>query len=119
MHLGLKARLGRHGSGWSAGDKSELQRIPEWTSLLSQGFAVASVNYTLSTSAKFPQQIHEVKASIRYLRANGFRYGLNGRIGLWGGSAGGQLAPWRARVAGFPRWKARWVDAAPPAVFRR
>ncbi|MGW0593035.1 alpha/beta hydrolase fold domain-containing protein [Streptosporangium sp. NPDC002607] len=81
-----------HGGGWSAGDKSELQRIPEWTSLLSQGFAVASVNYTLSTSAKFPQQIHEVKAAIRYLRANSFRYGLNGRIGLWGGSAGGQLA---------------------------
>lgn len=81
-----------HGGGWAGGDKTELQRIPEWDSLLVQGFAVASVNYSLSTTAKFPQQIHEVKAAIRYLRANSFRYRLNGQIGLWGGSAGAQLA---------------------------
>ncbi|MFC5824596.1 alpha/beta hydrolase fold domain-containing protein [Nonomuraea insulae] len=91
-----------HGGGWSAGDKSELQRIPEWTSLLAQGFAVASVNYTLSTSATFPRQIHEVKAAIRYLRATGFRYGLNGQVGVWGGSAGGQLAALAGTSCGVP-----------------
>lgn len=91
-----------HGGGWSAGDKTELQRIPEWTSLLTQGFAVASVNYTLSTSARFPQQIHEVKAAIRYLRANSLRYGLNGKIGVWGGSAGAQLASLAGTSCGVP-----------------
>ncbi|MFJ5263588.1 alpha/beta hydrolase fold domain-containing protein [Streptomyces sp. NPDC088387] len=81
-----------HGGGWGGGDKTELQGIPEWDSLLSQGFAVASVNYTLSPTAVFPQQIHEVKSAIRYLRANGSRYGLSGRVGVWGGSAGAQIA---------------------------
>ncbi|MET8827466.1 alpha/beta hydrolase [Streptomyces sp. NPDC004610] len=81
-----------HGGGWFAGDKTELQRVPAWDSLLGQGFAVASVNYTLVPGARFPQQIHEVKAAIRHLRANAASYGLNGKIGLWGGSAGGQIA---------------------------
>ncbi|MEV7288043.1 alpha/beta hydrolase [Streptomyces sp. NPDC093252] len=81
-----------HGGGWFAGDKTELQRIPAWESLLGEGVAVASVNYTLAPGALFPQQIHEVKAAIRYLRANAAAYGLNGKVGLWGGSAGGQIA---------------------------
>lgn len=80
-----------HGGGWSGGTKSELQAIPAWDSLLAQGFAVASVNYTLSDSAKSPKQVKEVKSAIRYLRANKSDYGLNGEVGLMGGSAGGQI----------------------------
>ncbi|MEU9337438.1 alpha/beta hydrolase [Streptomyces sp. NPDC048290] len=81
-----------HGGGWAGGDKAELQRVPGWDSLLAQGFAVASVNYTLAPGARFPRQIHEVKAAVRYLRAHAATYGLNGKVGLWGGSAGGQIA---------------------------
>lgn len=73
------------------GDKAELQTLPEWDSLLSHGFAVASVNYTLSGSAKSSTQVKEVKSAIRYLRANKSDYGLNGEVGLTGGSAGGQI----------------------------
>ncbi|MGW3287975.1 alpha/beta hydrolase fold domain-containing protein [Streptomyces sp. NPDC001002] len=80
-----------HGGGWGGGDKAELKTIPEWDSLLSHGFAVASVNYTLSGSAKSPTQVQEVKSAIRYLRANKSDYGLNGEVGLMGGSAGGQI----------------------------
>jgi acetyl esterase/lipase len=80
-----------HGGGWGGGDKSELQGLSGWQTYLSQGFAVASVNYTLSGTAKFPQQIYDVKAAIRFLRANTGRYHLDGDVGLWGGSAGGQL----------------------------
>jgi acetyl esterase/lipase len=80
-----------HGGGWSGGDKSELQANSGWQTYLSQGFALASIDYTLSGTAKFPQQIYDVKAAIRYLRANAGKYHLNGEIGLWGESAGGQL----------------------------
>jgi acetyl esterase/lipase len=80
-----------HGGGWGGGDKSELQANSGWQTYLSQGFALASIDYTLSGTAIFPQQIYDVKAAIRYLRASAGKYHLNGEIGLWGESAGGQL----------------------------
>lgn len=81
-----------HGGAWLASDKSELLRTLGWEALLDQGFAVASVNYTLSTTAQFPTQIQEVKSAVRYLRAVGPQYQLNGKVGLLGASAGSQIA---------------------------
>lgn len=80
-----------HGGGWSGGSAAELQGLTAWKSFLDKGFALASIDYTSSTTAIFPQQIYDVKAAIRFLRASAPKYRLNGRIGLWGGSAGGQL----------------------------
>ena len=81
-----------HGGGWGGGSSAELQGQSGWQTFLSQGFALASLNYTLSGTAKFPQQIFDVKAALRFLRANAGKYRLSGKIGIWGGSAGGQLA---------------------------
>jgi len=80
-----------HGGGWSGGDKSELQGNSGWQTYLSDGFALASIDYTLSGTAVFPQAIYDVNAAIRFLRANAGKYHLDGSIGLWGESAGGQL----------------------------
>ena len=45
------------------------------------------------TSCAERGQLHDVKAAIRWLRANAGGYGIDGwRIGLWGASAGGHLA---------------------------
>jgi acetyl esterase/lipase len=61
--------------------------------LLDHGFAIASVDYRLSTQAVFPAQIHDIKAAIRFLRAKSELYQLNtSRIGIIGSSAGGHLA---------------------------
>ena len=81
-----------HGGGWSGGDASELQANSGWQTYLNDGFAMASINYTLSGTAKYPQQLYDVKAAIRYLRAVAPRYHLDGQIGVWGESAGGNLA---------------------------
>ncbi|WP_176883930.1 alpha/beta hydrolase [Nocardioides sp. YR527] len=81
-----------HGGAWLGSDKAELKRTLGWEALLDQGFAVASVNYTLSGAAKYPTQIHEVKSAVRFLRSVGPKYKLNGKIGLMGASAGGQIA---------------------------
>lgn len=78
-----------HGGAWRSGSKSD---VPI-TSMLSNGFAIASVDYRLSPEAPFPAQIHDIKAAIRFLRANSGRYQLDEkRFILAGSSAGGHLA---------------------------
>ncbi len=77
-----------HGGGWSAGSKAN----PRAEFLVSQGYAVASINYRLSDQAKFPAQLYDCKAAIRWLRANAVQYDLDPkRIGAFGSSAGGHL----------------------------
>jgi len=78
-----------HGGGWGAGDKwmFPLYLLPR------HGYAVASINYRLSTEAPFPAQIEDCRAAIYWLVKNASTYGLDEkRIGLWGSSAGGHLA---------------------------
>lgn len=78
-----------HGGAWRAGTKSD---VPVAT-LLEHGFAIASVDYRLSTQARFPAQIHDIKAAIRFLRANASQLRVNtDKIAIVGSSAGGHLA---------------------------
>jgi acetyl esterase/lipase len=78
-----------HGGAWRAGTKSDVPIAK----LLDAGFAIASVDYRLSTQAPFPAQIHDIKAAIRFLRAKSGLFRLNGsRIAIIGSSAGGHLA---------------------------
>ena len=51
-----------------------------------------SINYRLSQHAVFPAQIEDVKAAVRWLRANAETYRLDpNRFAAWGSSAGGHL----------------------------
>jgi acetyl esterase/lipase len=60
---------------------------------LAQGYAVASISYRLSSDAKFPAQVEDSKAAIRWLRANAARFALDPeRFAVFGESAGGYLA---------------------------
>lgn len=78
-----------HGGGWSEG-KNEDCRV-KW--LTQYGYAVASISYRLSQESKFPAQIHDCKAAIRWLRANAGQYGYKAdSIAVAGASAGGHLA---------------------------
>lgn len=78
-----------HGGAWRSGSKTDMPL----TGLVDRGYAVASVDYRLSPVAKFPAQIHDIKAAIRYLRANAPRHGIDAtRIAIAGSSAGGHLA---------------------------
>jgi acetyl esterase/lipase len=81
-----------HGGAWMFGDKGHAMSLP-FLEGLKRGYAVACVNYRLSGEAKFPSQIYDCKAAVRYLRANAVKYHLDGkRVGAWGASAGGYLA---------------------------
>ncbi|MBB5034043.1 alpha/beta hydrolase [Prosthecobacter vanneervenii] len=78
-----------HGGAWRGGSKED---VPIG-SLLERGYAIASVNYRLSTQAVFPAQVHDIKAAIRFLRANAGVYHINAdKIVIIGSSAGGHLA---------------------------
>ncbi len=80
-----------HGGAWRGGDKRGAWKriIP----LVESGnYAAVSVAYRLSGEAKWPSQIHDCKAAVRWIRANAARHRLNpDRIGVWGSSAGGHL----------------------------
>ena len=78
-----------HGGGFMMGDKSNPPGADEF---LANGYAVASVDYRLSSEAKAPAQIQDVKAAVRFLRANASKYKLNpDKFAASGGSAGGSL----------------------------
>ena len=81
-----------HGGGFMFGDKSDGMGLTGVDQLLAAGYAVASINYRLSGEAQYPAQIHDAKASIRFLRANAEKFNLDpDHIGAWGASAGGNL----------------------------
>jgi acetyl esterase/lipase len=64
------------------------------TYIAEAGFAVASVQYrTTRDGANYRDGIADVKAAIRYLRANARNYGIDAEVvAAWGESAGGYLA---------------------------
>jgi acetyl esterase/lipase len=89
-----------HGGGWRSGDKADgaNERLAP---LAAHGVTVASVNYRLVPHAAFPEQVHDLKGAIRWLRARGSSLGLpTARIGIWGASAGAYLGSLVALTAG-------------------
>ena len=80
-----------HGGAFAGGDSSMETGYAQ--QLASQGIAAASVNYRLSGEAPYPAGAQDVKAAVRWLRANAAQYGLDpNHIGAWGQSAGGWMA---------------------------
>ena len=78
-----------HGGGWMGGNKFPCPVV----GMVSKGYAVASVEYRFSQKAKFPAQIQDCQAAIRWLRANSKPHNIDPeRVGVVGGSAGGHLS---------------------------
>jgi acetyl esterase/lipase len=99
--------LNIHGGAFRMGSK-EMLDAPVARKFLAAGIAVASVNYRLSGEAIFPAAVKDVKAAVRFLRANGAKYQLDGRIIAFGQSAGGNLAS----LLGTSGGEAAFEDAA-------
>lgn len=78
-----------HGGAWRKGSRKSVGLL----GLTQKGWAVASVDYRLSTVAPFPAQVHDIKAAIRFLRSHAAEYGLRSDpLVIAGSSAGGHLA---------------------------
>ncbi len=80
-----------HGGAFAMGDSGMEAGLAQ--TLVQQGFAVAAVNYRLSGEALYPAGAQDVKAAVRWLRANATEYGLDpDKFAAWGQSAGGWMA---------------------------
>jgi acetyl esterase/lipase len=80
-----------HGGGWRAGSRFNL--VPFTKLLAGRGFVAVTVSYRLVPAARFPAQIEDCKAAVRWLRAHAKKYKIDpNRIGAVGFSAGGHLA---------------------------
>ena len=85
-----------HGGGFRAGDKSTIDR-ERLRLLLDAGFAVASINYRLSDTAREPAYMLDGARAVQFLRANAERWGIDpARVAATGNSAGGGISMWLA-----------------------
>jgi acetyl esterase/lipase len=101
-----------HGGGFAIGDKRDIHLVP-YLRALQRGYAVVSVNYRLSAEAIFPAAVMDVKAALRWLRANSADYHLDdNRIAACGGSSGGNLAAMIALTAGVAEFEDHSQGAA-------
>ena len=94
-----------HGGGFSMGfkrDGSLFDLLP----VLLHGYALVSIGYRKSGEARFPANVYDAKAAIRFIRAGADKYGLDSsRIAVWGGSAGAWLASFLAATNGNPAFE--------------
>jgi acetyl esterase/lipase len=93
-----------HGGGFRAGTREGYDRLI--IQLAERGYVAATVSYRLAPKYQFPAAVHDVKAAVRWLRANSTKYDIDkSRIGVTGGSAGGHLAQFLGVTADVPRFE--------------
>ena len=81
------------GGGFFSGNKSAGYIINDAKALGARGYTNISANYRLAKEGFWPSQIHDVKAAIRWTRANAGKLGIEpNRIVVAGYSAGGMLS---------------------------
>lgn len=81
--------VGIDASDWN----SPIRQTSVITREAGRGYAVALLSFRPASGAKMPAQIDDVKAAVRWLRANSARFNLDpSRFGAWGIGAGGHLA---------------------------
>jgi len=82
-----------HGGGWAKGDKYRMREYVSGTSLAKAGYVAVSINYETRSKKRWPNNLHDCKNAVRWLRKNFETLGVDpDRIGVIGGSAGGHLA---------------------------
>ncbi len=103
-----------HGGAWSAGDKWNMRDHAR--QLAQAGYVAISINYRLAPQHKYPAQIDDCRAALRWVHrvADEYRIDTN-RLGVYGYSAGGHLAALLATdpLEGLPRIKVAVLGGAP------
>lgn len=80
-----------HGGGWKSGNKSQMETFAQ--EMASKGFSCFTIEYRLSTEAKYPAAIFDVKNAIRYIKKNASQFNADTtKVAILGCSSGGQMA---------------------------
>ena len=78
------------GGGFSSATKE--RNLYDRFEVAKNGYVVASVQYHVISNGIYSDAVKDIKASIRFLRANADKYGIDtDNIAIWGESAGGYL----------------------------
>jgi acetyl esterase/lipase len=102
-----------HGGGWRTGNRT--QHYPLAQHLANLGYSSFTIEYRLSTEALYPAAVHDVKAAVRWLRANKSRYGIE-KIAVLGFSAGGELAAFTGTTNGDKSFEGENCNSASSLV---
>lgn len=82
-----------HGGGFKFGSQTMEIIQPVIEAGTANGYVMASVDYRKSGEAAFPGALSDVKAAVRYLKANAGEYGIDPeKVVIWGESAGAYLS---------------------------
>ena len=101
-----------HGGGFRAGTREGYDGLCK--QLAERGYVAATTSYRLAPKYQFPAAIHDVKAAVRFLRANAQAYQIDpDKIGVVGGSAGGHLAQFLGVTGGVAQFEG---DGGNPGV---
>lgn len=100
-----------HGGAWRQGDRTQLRGYG--IRLGMAGYVGVAVEYRLTPESPWPAQIHDVKAAIRWVRANAERLSIDpDRIAIEGNSAGAHLALLAAVPDGDPDFEGEGDNAS-------
>lgn len=92
------------GGSWRFGSRGYHLNVRDLTQ---SGIAVAAIDYRFSHQAKYPAQLEDCQAALRWLEANGERFEVDAnRIGVAGESSGGHLAALLGTMEGREKVKA-------------
>jgi len=102
-----------HGGGWTGLSRKSVFVSDTMNYLVSKGYAVVYAEYSLSQDlgdgmieGSFPQNIYDLKAAVRFIRANAEQYNLNtDYIVAMGESAGGHLSMLLGTTNGNPDYE--------------
>lgn len=93
-----------HGGSWRNGDRTQLRG---YGILLGRiGYTCVGCEYRLAGEGKWPAQIHDAKAALRWMRANAARLNIDpAKIAVSGNSAGGHLSLMIAGTRNMPEFE--------------
>lgn len=99
-----------HGGGFRAGTRDGFNKL--CVRLAEHGYVAVTVTYRLAPKYQFPAAVYDVKAAVRWMRANATKYHIDpDRIGTTGGSAGGHLAQFLAVTRGVKQFEGHGGNA--------
>ncbi|MRX38537.1 alpha/beta hydrolase fold domain-containing protein [Flavobacterium sp. LC2016-23] len=93
-----------HGGGWRSGNKNQMHELAQ--EIASKGYSCFAIEYRLSTEAKYPEGIYDVKNAIRFIKDNAKRFRVApDKIAVLGCSSGGQMAALIGTTNGNPAFE--------------
>jgi acetyl esterase/lipase len=93
-----------HGGGFSRGARDSY--LPMAIRLAQNGYVAATVDYRLTPMFQFPSPLHDIKAAVRFLRANAAKYEVDKQhVAAIGASAGATWAQFLAVTRNLPQFE--------------